>query len=191
MIDDKKTFFISDLHLGHENIIKYESRPFADAAEMGKTILERWNKTVKNDDLVILLGDVALMPKAAIIEVLKQLHGRKWLILGNHDRHNTVSWWQKAGFDRVFEFPIIYEDFFMLSHEPVYLNEHMPYANVHGHIHSKTMTGGYYLNVSVEHLDYTPITFEEVKKRLAVNEQAQITELKKKLKQRHGKDTEL
>ena len=31
-----KTFFTSDLHLGHANIIKYESRPYANVNEMDK-----------------------------------------------------------------------------------------------------------------------------------------------------------
>jgi calcineurin-like phosphoesterase family protein len=191
-MDPNSVFLISDFHLGHTNIIKYESRPFADVEEMSRVITAQWNKVIKsNDQLAIILGDFAMGNRAKIEEAAGKLHGRKWLLLGNHDRHHGVKWWEERGFERAFEYPILFEEFFLLSHEPVYLNEHMPYANIHGHIHSKTMTGGNYLNVSVEHLDYTPITFEEAKRRLVVNEQAQVTELKKKLKQRHSETVEL
>lgn len=47
----------SDLHFGHKNIIKYENRPFKDIEEMDKAIIELWNKTVKKDDKIYILGD--------------------------------------------------------------------------------------------------------------------------------------
>ena len=36
-----KTWFISDMHFGHANIIKYEDRPFADTAAMDKELIKR------------------------------------------------------------------------------------------------------------------------------------------------------
>ncbi len=35
-----KRFIIADIHFGHENIIKYESRPFRDADEMNNRLIE-------------------------------------------------------------------------------------------------------------------------------------------------------
>ena len=49
--------YITDLHLGHANVIRYDSRPFADLDEMYQAILDRWNATVKADDTVFILGD--------------------------------------------------------------------------------------------------------------------------------------
>ena len=38
------TFFTSDLHLGHRNIIRLCGRPFASLEEMDETLIRRWNR---------------------------------------------------------------------------------------------------------------------------------------------------
>ena len=35
--------YISDLHLGHANVIKFDGRPFADVDEMDRMLIEMWN----------------------------------------------------------------------------------------------------------------------------------------------------
>lgn len=35
----------------------------------------------------------------------------------------------------------------------------MPYINIHGHIHSNNYDGSQHINVSVEQINYTPISF--------------------------------
>ncbi len=90
----------------------------------------------------------------------------KTLIIGNHDKDRSVAWWRETGFNEVYQYPIIYNDFFILSHEPVYLNENMPYANIHGHIHHLKYADRQFFNVSVECIDYTPISFEKVKESI-------------------------
>ena len=62
------------------------------------------------------------------------------------------------------KYPIIYEKFWMLSHEPLYVNKNMPYCNIHGHIHSLKCDSKHYFNVSVECINYKPINFEKIKK---------------------------
>jgi calcineurin-like phosphoesterase family protein len=54
-----KRFIISDMHFGHKNIIKYENRPFASVGEMDDLIIQKWNNSVKNDDIIFVLGDVS------------------------------------------------------------------------------------------------------------------------------------
>ena len=41
-----KTFFTSDTHFYHSNIIKYCNRPFADAQDMNETLIANWNNVV-------------------------------------------------------------------------------------------------------------------------------------------------
>ena len=54
-----KTFVISDLHLGHKNIIKLCDRPFKSLEEMDNVIINNWNKVVTDEDIVYVLGDFA------------------------------------------------------------------------------------------------------------------------------------
>lgn len=55
------------------------------------------------------------------------------------------------------------------SHEPLYVNENMPYANLFGHVHNspifKDFSKQHYC-VSVERINYAPISFEEIKKQI-------------------------
>ena len=163
-------YLISDPHFGHKNIIKYENRPFESAEEMDEVMIENWNKTVSKKDTVICLGDFSFHSQETTAVILKMLNGRKELILGNHDRARSVSWWQKTGFDQVYKYPICIEEFYWLSHEPMYMNKNMPYCNLHGHIHSQKMADEtQFVNLSVEHINYTPVLFEGVKKDILKN----------------------
>lgn len=157
------TFIISDMHFGHNEIILYENRPFKDIEEMDKFIIENWNKTVEKDDRVFILGDVSFYNKEETTNIINLLNGYKILILGNHDKDKAVTWWQEVGMDQVIEYPIIFEGFYMLSHEPLYISKNMPYMNIHGHIHHLKYDDSQFFNVSVECINYTPISFEKIK----------------------------
>ena len=52
------TYFTSDQHFGHFNIIRLCQRPFGSLEEMDAVLLERWNAKVKPDDVVYVLGDL-------------------------------------------------------------------------------------------------------------------------------------
>ena len=47
-------YYISDLHLFHENAIAFDPRPFASLQEMHDTILKNWNDRVTNGDMVYI-----------------------------------------------------------------------------------------------------------------------------------------
>lgn len=78
------TWFTSDLHFGHRNVINYCNRPYKDIEEMHKGLIAIWNNTVKNGDTVYVLGDFSLNPKWSG-QILPLLKGNKILIPGNHD----------------------------------------------------------------------------------------------------------
>lgn len=80
-----KIFFTSDHHFGHENIIRFCDRPFADAKEMNEVMIERWNEKVKPKDEVYHLGDFGLTYMENLATILDQLNGKKYLIAGNHE----------------------------------------------------------------------------------------------------------
>jgi calcineurin-like phosphoesterase family protein len=159
----------SDLHLGHANIIEYGERPFRDVDEMDTTLLNAWRSKIKPKDVLINLGDFMFNPKKeSLTQTLHNLPGYKILILGNHDRGKSFKWWMEAGFDEVYKYPIIYKDKYILSHEPIEIDENMNYINIHGHIHNKTTENKKQVNVSVEMLGYKPMLFEKIQKTAPV-----------------------
>ena len=77
-------YYIADTHFGHDNIRRLSHRPFKTIEEMDKTITNNWNSRVRDNDDVYILGDFSYKSKDPI-SYLKQLNGRKHLIVGNHD----------------------------------------------------------------------------------------------------------
>lgn len=168
-----KTFFIADTHFDHERIIGFENRPFKDVKEMNSAMISNWNQVVSRDDKVFMLGDFAFAGKEKIQSLVHALNGRKILIIGNHDRSHSLSWWKTSGFEEVIDYPIIYKEWYMLSHEPMYINKNMPYANIFGHVHANPEYMDYTEQsfcVSVERIGYTPIEWNAmVEKMRAAN----------------------
>lgn len=102
----KGIFFTSDWHLGHENVIKFDERPFKDANHMNRVLINNYNATVTKDDICYFLGDVGMLQSTELSKMIKELNGTKVLLLGNHDR-NTYSMYS-AGFDVVLNAAVFY-----------------------------------------------------------------------------------
>jgi calcineurin-like phosphoesterase family protein len=98
-----KKFYTSDHHFGHARIIDYCKRPFATSVEMDEAMITEWNRVVSTHDIVYHLGDFSLHYPERTREIFQRLHGRKFLIVGNHDlgrkgrlqeMHETLGWEQ-------------------------------------------------------------------------------------------------
>ena len=157
-----KVFIISDTHFGHENIIKYCNRPFSSAEEMDQTMIKRWNETVSNNDIIIHLGDFALCSRDRLKEIVSKLNGKKILIMGNHDNHSE-QFYRDAGFHTVSRFPIVYDNFYIMSHAPLQLTETTCYFNCYGHVHNdnKFVDNATSRCYSVERTGYRPVLLFE------------------------------
>lgn len=170
-----RTFFYSDPHFGHQKVLDYEQRPFTSVDHMNKQLITNWNNVVSKGDTVYLLGDIAFhLKKEEVTNIIQQLQGKKILILGNHDRRKSVSWWLDVGFHTVSEYPILYDWKYLLSHEPVQLSPDMPYLNLHGHLHSEQHNSHQHICLSVEQTRYRPIRLEQVEKRIARNREKEL-----------------
>ena len=84
-------WFTSDLHLGHNKSFLYEPRGFKNIQEHDKAIIENWNKMIRPDDKVYVLGDLMLNDNEAGIEKIKQLKGQIYVVRGNHDSEVRVN----------------------------------------------------------------------------------------------------
>jgi calcineurin-like phosphoesterase family protein len=163
-------FVISDTHFGHENILGFKLedgsavRTFHDVHHMNETMVENWNKTVSDSDIVYHLGDVYF---GKGYEVLPRLKGRKRLVVGNHDNpksEHLLNYFQKIMLWREFaEFNCL------MTHVPVHESAlYKRKYNLHGHVHN----GGHrgllqderYINCCVEVNDYRPRAIEDIMK---------------------------
>lgn len=84
-------WFTSDLHFGHRNILKFCDRPWENTTQMEKGLIENWNNTVGNNDIVFVLGDTFWFNDSQHIrKTLSQLKGKDiYIIPGNHDEFES------------------------------------------------------------------------------------------------------
>lgn len=161
-----KNYFIADTHFFHEKIIKMCNRPFDNVEEMNKKLIENWNKKVTDDDTVYILGDVSFKgSKENTISILKQLKGKKILIKGNHDRFVGQRDFDER-FEKICDYLQITEDKqqIILSHYPIidYAGMYYGAKMIYGHIHNKYVPHKNMYCVSVECVNYEPVTLEEI-----------------------------
>ncbi len=167
-------YYTSDLHLGHGNVIRHCSRPFASADEMDEALISNWNKKVHRNDTVYIIGDFlfrAERPAEAYLSVLK---GRKHLIVGNHDKH----WMKKVQMGEWFESvsPMLFVNdrgqCATLCHYPMMSWPDMSKGAymIYGHIHNNTDADCWpliasrdrMLNAGVDINGFAPVTLEEM-----------------------------
>ena len=94
------SWFISDLHFFHRNIMKFTKRPFESLDEMHENIIEEWNKDVKKGDLVYHLGDLSFLTgkydQQPLYDILNRLNGTIIMLKGNHDYSTLIEKHLKA-----------------------------------------------------------------------------------------------
>ena len=115
-------YFVADWHLNHGNIIKYKKRPFMTSQEedlcylvdqgcipphefkisyesiqaMNETIIENTNAFVRNNDHLVINGDLFFSKQSKKLEEAKKFREminceNVYVILGNHDDRNVLS----------------------------------------------------------------------------------------------------
>jgi calcineurin-like phosphoesterase family protein len=182
--EKQNIFFISDLHVGHKNVIKFDNRPFADVDEMHIEMIKRWNEVVGDDDIVYYLGDLAFARDELTKWFIYSLKGKINFILGNHDKmkdivkfgrweniheygteinvkdEDTIGSRGSNGYQRI-----------IMSHYPIlsWNKSHYGSWHLHGHCHGSLIKSNqdYYkrkvMDVGCNVIDYTPISYEKVK----------------------------
>jgi calcineurin-like phosphoesterase family protein len=81
-------YYIADCHFYHAALNdKMDKRGFDSVVAMNEYMIEKWNSKVRPNDTVVVLGDLSLGTPEENEILFKRLHGKIWLILGNHDRY--------------------------------------------------------------------------------------------------------
>lgn len=168
-------FLASDYHFGHSNLLTFKRsdgtplRVFDDVDHMNEYMVMQHNRVVGPNDKIYMLGDIALSKK--YLPILARMNGEKVLIKGNHD------------LDKASEYLKYFKDIrashqldgMLLTHIPIHPESLSRWkANIHGHLHANRVMTSFsmlpdhrYISVCVEQLDdYTPISLEEIKKRI-------------------------
>lgn len=165
--------YIADLHFGHQSVINFDSRPFADVNEMDRFLIDSWNRRVTKNDQVYIVGDFAYRNEKPFSWYLKRLAGEKHLIVGNHDK-KLLKDEQAMGYFASAEYQLEITDnqkHIVLSHFPLaeWSGFFGDVYQIYGHIHNRTDGAFSYmknldraLNAGACINNYTPVSFPEL-----------------------------
>lgn len=184
----KQSWFISDLHFGHPNILTYmkKERPFASKELVNKlderngvgpdfqdelwetleihnqSIVNKINEYVNPTDTLWILGDVAFKSRDALNYVTKINCKNKRLVLGNHDLYSMAEY-TAAGFSKIYGMARHKE--FVLTHAPIHpqqLSKRYS-ANIHGHLHCEDVDDHRYYNVNIDRTGGIPVNLQQIR----------------------------
>lgn len=166
------------MHLGHKNVIEYDFRPYDTVEEMDAELIKNWNSVVTEDDDVYIIGDFIYHSSHVASYYLRQLKGRKHLIIGNHDLKTVEDEKACEYFDSIERLGYIRDgdaDVVMCHYPIAEWNGKRRKKNksyhVYAHIHNrKNPTYDYMkkqdraLNAGCMINGYVPVTLEQLKK---------------------------
>lgn len=164
-----KERIIGDLHFYGRSIIHSSPRRFTSVEQMNEFMIKEWNSVTADEDTVIVNGDFIDFEHCTVeqaYEIIDRLKGSIILILGNHDRPYEGLLRAYGARLQVIPYPILKDDFWIISHEPKFVSIASPYANVFAHVHLNPM----YKDVSprsfctsAERIGYKPVLWSYVK----------------------------
>lgn len=182
---EKKIWFTSDTHFGHQRDFLWTPRGFNSIKEHDEAVIHNWNKVIGPDDEIYHLGDVMLNDNEHGLECIKRLNGHIHLILGNHDSNRRVSLYEECPniVEIVFAIQIKYKKYyFYCSHYPTLVHNYDDYLKIwclHGHTHSKEKFSENYhcYNVSLDAHNNYPIEINKI-----------VNDIKEKYKKEENKN---
>ena len=166
-------YYTGDLHFGHNNVLRFDNRPFKDIDEMDRLLIENWNSRITKNDQVYILGDFAFHNEKEYSWYLSQLKGQKHLIVGNHDRKLLKDNDAMQYFVSIDYYLEITDEKkrLILSHYPIveWNGFYRESYHLYGHIHNSTNGTYQYmkqfdraLNAGCMINGYIPVTFNQL-----------------------------
>jgi len=165
--EEPRIFVIADCHFNHRNIIKFTGRPYRTVSGMNRSIIQKWNATVRPQDTIYHVGDFA---RDHIGYFINRLQGRKFFITGNHDENlrHTKDW-------AIIEYKGLK---FLLIHRPQDRPANWEGWTIHGHVHNASWDKFPYIdrttqkvNVSVEMIGFRPVSLHRIVETIGFMEQ--------------------
>ena len=181
-MNERKTFFASDHHFFHANILKYADRPWNNVWMMNEALIERHNSVVTNKDIVYFIGDFAFTSNEDdIVNIIQRLNGEKHFIAGNHDKTMFKERIMKQ-FNSFTKAP--YKEIYVQDSDArggkqsitlchyamrVWNKSHHGAFHLYGHSHGSLPDdpNSRSFDIGVDCWDFTPISYEQVKKVMA------------------------
>jgi len=175
-------FFLGVWHLGHEACISYCNRPFKNTVKMDSTLIRNHNSIVSKEDTTYFLGDMSMrgsLYKDYLESNFRKINGRKILILGNHDRLNSLDY-VNMGFESVHTSLEVRTSMlisYFLIHDPATFCATPDTPMICGHVHSLFKyytvenTKKYHrriVNVGVDVHNFYPVSLKEIKGYLMI-----------------------
>jgi len=156
-------FFTADTHFGHAKIMEYCSRPFDSVKQMDEEMIRRWNSVVSEKDEVYHVGDFSFHNTADSKKIRSLLHGKIYLIEGNHDGRNAGFEWIKPYYELKVEGQEI-----VLFHYGMRTWHHDLRGTWHlyGHSHGQLPSYGKSMDVGVDCHGFTPLSYTQVERKL-------------------------
>ncbi len=116
-------YYIADPHFYHENLnVRMDKRGFENAEAMNEYMIKQWNSKVRDNDEVVILGDFSISPNGAEVnKILDALNGKKYLIVGNHDKYLKSRRFDKGHFGWIEDYKEVHDNKrkVVLSHYPI------------------------------------------------------------------------
>jgi calcineurin-like phosphoesterase family protein len=164
-------YFTSDTHFGHGNIIRYCNRPFGTVAEMDDALIANWNAVVGRGDEVWHLGDFGWWRDAKHIRsIFHQLHGRKRLVIGNHDGKELLDLPWSAPPSHYVEISVDRQRVVLFHYGMrVWNGMRRGAVQLYGHSHGRLPGTDLSLDVGADCWNFMPVTMKQIRERLASN----------------------
>ena len=162
-------WLIADTHFNHDKDFIYKPRGFDSVEEMNETIIDKWNKVIKPDDIVYHLGDFIMGPLEPGLSIINQLNGKIRLAIGNHDTDSRIAEFKKLNNIEDIQFGYRLKDrkkSFLLTHYQTFTGnfDNSKTYSIHGHTHSKNTFCEYDLmyNVNCDAHNCNPVAWEDM-----------------------------
>lgn len=153
-----QTYYSSDWHFSHTDIINFERTQFSCIEDHDKYLVDtinKWADTWAPGSTLWFLGDFGNPEFLWVFDLLK-IRGMKInFLFGNHDRAENFQD-LKYYVDNIYQYPIYLSQKLVVSHYPVAIYKDQ--INICGHLHGAKLADDNHIIASVHVANYQPIS---------------------------------